>query len=146
MSLNTSQVNYINIGLMIGSCLAAFQFPFELFLISYAVLGPLHYLTEISWLHERKYFTSGGGGKTAQRFHQGWLILVGVAMIMLIAGFIAVEGAGTRVSPKWEITSFYLVFFVALLVTEIKTRSARMITLAAALLLLALFAPSRFYI
>jgi hypothetical protein len=25
-------------------------------LFAYAVLGPLHYLTEISWLHERKYF------------------------------------------------------------------------------------------
>jgi hypothetical protein len=37
----------------------AFILPFELFLFVYAVLGPLHYLTEISWLHDRNYFTKG---------------------------------------------------------------------------------------
>lgn len=31
--------------------------PFELFLFSYAIFGPLHYLTEISWLHDKQYFT-----------------------------------------------------------------------------------------
>ena len=44
---------------MIGSALLAFVLPFELLLFSYAVLGPLHYLTEISWLHDRGYFTTG---------------------------------------------------------------------------------------
>jgi hypothetical protein len=38
--------------------MAAFALPFELFLFSYAVLGPLHYLTEITWLHQRRYFTT----------------------------------------------------------------------------------------
>lgn len=54
-----TQVNYMNIGLMILSCIIAFFLPFELFLFSYAVLGPLHYLTEISWLHKRNYFSPG---------------------------------------------------------------------------------------
>ena len=44
---------------MVISCAVAFFIPFELFLLAYAVLGPLHYLTEISWLHERKYFSKG---------------------------------------------------------------------------------------
>jgi hypothetical protein len=44
---------------MLIACLVAFYVPFELFLFSYAVLGPAHYLTEISWLHERKYFSKG---------------------------------------------------------------------------------------
>ncbi len=35
----------------------AYVIPFELVLISYAFLGPAHYLTEISWLHDRSYFT-----------------------------------------------------------------------------------------
>jgi hypothetical protein len=39
--------------------MAAFIMPFEVFLFAYAFLGPLHYLTEISWLHDRKYFTRG---------------------------------------------------------------------------------------
>lgn len=57
--MTTNQVNYLNIGLMIVSCAIAFVIPFELFLFSYAILGPLHYLTEISWLHKRQCFSPG---------------------------------------------------------------------------------------
>lgn len=53
-ALNLDQVNII---LMLLSCAVAFTIPFELVLISYAFLGPAHYLTEISWLHDRNYFT-----------------------------------------------------------------------------------------
>lgn len=57
--MNTDRINYINIGLIILSCVVAFFLPFELFLFSYGVLGPLHYLTEIGWLHKKNYFTKG---------------------------------------------------------------------------------------
>src|ERR1041385_8817101 len=57
--MNTNSINYINIGLMVVSCIVAFFIPFELFLFSYGVLGPLHYLTEIGWLHKKNYFTKG---------------------------------------------------------------------------------------
>lgn len=57
--MNTKTIDIANIVLMIVSAAAAFILPFELFLFSYAVLGPLHYLTEITWLHQRDYFTNG---------------------------------------------------------------------------------------
>lgn len=57
--MTANKINYINIGLMLVSCVAAFFIPFELFLFSYGVLGPLHYLTEIGWLHKKNYFTKG---------------------------------------------------------------------------------------
>jgi hypothetical protein len=53
------RVNVVNIGLMLFSCAVALAIPFELFLFSYAVLGPAHYLTEISWLEKRGFFTRG---------------------------------------------------------------------------------------
>jgi hypothetical protein len=53
---SASGINYLNIGLMILSLIAAYILPFEVFLFSYAVLGPLHYLTEISWLEKKNYF------------------------------------------------------------------------------------------
>ena len=43
---------------MLVSAVLAFLVPFELFLFSYAFLGPLHYLTEITWLKKRDYFTN----------------------------------------------------------------------------------------
>jgi hypothetical protein len=57
--MNTSRIDIANMVLMFFACAAAFVLPFEVFLFSYAVLGPLHYLTEISWLHKRNYFALG---------------------------------------------------------------------------------------
>jgi len=54
-----AQIDLLNIGLMLGTAALAARMPFELFLFAYAALGPLHYLTEISWLHDRGYFTTG---------------------------------------------------------------------------------------
>ncbi|MCW3122855.1 MAG: hypothetical protein JWQ38_2347 [Flavipsychrobacter sp.] len=73
--MNTNQLNYLNIGLMILSCVIAFIMPFELFLFSYAVLGPLHYLTEISWLHKRQYFSPG---------KRDFLLLGGFALVITL--------------------------------------------------------------
>ena len=89
MALSTSQVNYLNIALMLGSAALAFAIPFELFLFSYALLGPLHYLTEISWLHKRNYFTLQ---------HRDWRMLFVLAIGILIFSFgpqamIALAGA-----------------------------------------------------
>lgn len=52
-------VNRVNIWLMLASAALACMLPFEVFLASYAILGPLHYLTQISWLRDRGWFTTG---------------------------------------------------------------------------------------
>lgn len=173
--LAIDRINYLNIGLMIGACVAAYLFPFELFLFSYAVLGPLHYLTEISWLHERNYFTEsqkGGAGmrgpkrgtpapvhdppvkqtkkrgetKVAKRPNRAWLILVVVTMTLLILGFVNAEILHAPINPKWEITMFYLVLVTALFVTEMRNRTTKVVVFILALASLALFSASRYYI
>ncbi len=73
--MNTKTIDLANISLMLISCVAAFVVPFELFLFSYAVLGPLHYLTEITWLHKRDYFTNGKSDYL-------WLILLCVFLFL----------------------------------------------------------------
>lgn len=55
-STSSRGINNINSALILISLIAAYILPFEVFLFSYAVLGPLHYLTEISWLDKKKYF------------------------------------------------------------------------------------------
>lgn len=59
MNINTlsiDKLNYLNVGLMIFSVFAAYFYPFELFLIVFIFLGPLHYLTEISWLEKKDFY------------------------------------------------------------------------------------------
>ncbi len=57
--MKSATIHHLNTGLIILSCIIAFFIPFELFLFSYGILGPLHYLTEIGWLHKKNYFTKG---------------------------------------------------------------------------------------
>ena len=71
--LKDDKINYLNIGLMLVTMVLAYYFPFETFLFAYAFLGPLHYLTEISWLHDRQYFTKG-------KYDFIPLLLIGIAL------------------------------------------------------------------
>ena len=120
-TLSSDQVNYLNIGLMLLTTVAALVRPFELFLITYALLGPLHYLTEISWLHDRKYFTRG---------RSDHLVLV------TLAGVIAIIDMGIvpRI-PAWlRVAATYFAFGSALvfvLVSKPRPRWMCLLALAA---------------
>ena len=52
--------NGANLVFIAVSCLSAHLAPYATLLAAYAVLGPAHYLTEIGWLHDRRYFARGG--------------------------------------------------------------------------------------
>ena len=76
--LKEDKINDLNIGLMVLTAIAAYFFPFETFLLAYAYLGPLHYLTEISWLHDRNYFSKG---------KYDFLVLLIVGVLLSYAAF-----------------------------------------------------------
>lgn len=98
-------VDYANIGLMIISCIVAFIIPFELFLFSYAVLGPLHYMTEIGWLHQRKYFATG-------KYDYLFLILMGI--LITYASFVkgnALQGKGEYIIMLSFVAAFAMIVF-----------------------------------
>ncbi len=100
--LTTDQVNYLNVGLMLVAAGLAFWRPFQLFLFVYAVLGPAHYLTEISWLHDRGYFTTG---------KYDHLFLVGVSLLVTLCVFNVIPG-----TPPLSATVLTLLAFGAALV------------------------------
>lgn len=91
--LRDDKINYVNIGLMLITAALAFFMPFETFLLAYAFLGPLHYLTEISWLHDRQYFSKG---------KYDFVILLIIGVLLSIAAF------ANDFGYKWEIIeTFY---------------------------------------
>src|SRR5438046_3016717 len=102
--MQIDRLNWFNAALMIVACVAAVVAPFHVFLLAYAVLGPLHYLTEITWLHDRQYFAPHGGKRHA------WLTLVAITAAVLAYGYISSDLLGHAVSPDVEIGMFYLVF------------------------------------
>jgi hypothetical protein len=76
-------IDRLNIALIVASMLLAIHWPFETLLLAYAVLGPLHYTTEISWLHDRNYFLP--------RRRDAWPLWIGGTA--LIVAVIAVANA-----------------------------------------------------
>ena len=48
--------NNLNALAIILSAIIAYLMPFELFLFAYAFIGPLHYITELNWLKEKRFF------------------------------------------------------------------------------------------
>jgi hypothetical protein len=129
--MNTRQLNLVNIGLMLFSTVVAFLLPFELFLFSYAVLGPLHYLTEISWLHKRNYFIEG-------KYDFLWLILLGLFGTF---GYFQVEGF-----DKWSLIAPFVALFSALAFYLIKNWYLKLIAIFMIIVSAAFFRESTFYI
>jgi hypothetical protein len=95
--MTTDRINYLNIGLMVATAVAAFVWPFEVFLLSYAVLGPLHYLTEISWLHDRNYFLEG---------KRDYLHFVFLCTLVLVVSL-------TQWPPAWKNEIRTLIYYTA---------------------------------
>ena len=52
------KLDTLNLVLILLSFLLACLLLFELFLFGYAVLGPLHYLTETNWIVNKNYFVA----------------------------------------------------------------------------------------
>ena len=138
MRPTTDQVNYLNLGLMIVSCVLAYIIPFELFLFAYAVLGPLHYLTEISWLHDRKYFVEAKRARD-KRARRAWLMLVTVTLAVMLFGFTAEKVLKQNVTPVWEIALFYLVFVTASQLWFSRKRSTGIAIVALTVIILIFF-------
>ncbi len=71
--MNSFKVDILNTGLIIVAFILAYFLPFELFLFSYAVLGPLHYFTEINWIKEKNYFVD----------NKFWIYIIGLFCLVI---------------------------------------------------------------
>lgn len=129
-------VNLVNIGLMLASAAVAFVVPFETFLLAYAVLGPLHYLTQISWLHDRQYF--------AQQ-PRDWVPLLVVSVVVTAFSLLAVGYPSWQPAAAWSPDLMLWCLLWGLLVVVTKDRVLRVagsVVAAAAVLLLHGRSPS----
>ncbi len=124
-ALREDKINYANIGLMVITAVLAYFFPFETFLLAYAYLGPLHYLTEISWLHDRNYFSKG---------KWDFLVLLIVGILLSYAAFAKDFGVSLEVYDyfvKMNLFDKLLVFalFSAVLFALVKNLFVKIIAI-----------------
>ena len=124
------KVDLINIGLILISCIAAFIVPFELFLFAYGVLGPLHYLTEISWLHDKNYYSTN---------KKDVILLVIITLILTIVSLKNVLGLEELNVPGYYINRLiYISFASALFFAFIKNNFLKIVGVVLVILLSAI--------
>lgn len=98
-------------GLMLVSCAVAFVIPFELFLFSYAILGPLHYLTEISWLHDHQYYTKG---------KYDAVVLLVIGFLVTISFFNGINQWEMALPDNFSVYLAFIAFFGSLIFVLVK--------------------------
>ena len=102
----------VHFALMFAALALTYLVPFELLLLAYVILGPAHYATEISWLHDRKYFLPQRG------------IAAGLAIVAVVAALIG--------NAFWFGFVMWAAFVVsALLATAVTAMQSVVLTLAA---------------
>jgi len=111
------QVNLLNIALMFLSAGIAFAVPFEAFLVAYAVLGPLHYLTQISWLYQRGWFT-------AERRDAWWLL--GLTAVIVTINLVVLSWPEQIQLSYWSVDLLFFAFGLAFLLAFTADRALRM--------------------
>ncbi len=114
------RINHVNSGLMLVSAALAYFFPFHTFLLAFVILGPLHYLTQINWMHGKQYFTAG---------RWDFVVLAGLALLDTYARRLGVSG--------WVIAhnTVRIALFSALAMVLIKDTRIRIGGIAVAFLL-----------
>jgi len=128
---SVERIDAAHILLMLVSFALAFILPFELFLFSYAVLGPLHYLTEIGWLHKKGYFT------TSKYDYIFLAVLAG----LITLGFLGLSDSLNSVSNGLV----YLAFLMALAMVVFKDNTLKVICGILILFSTILFSKNTFY-
>ena len=147
--MKPQRVDLLNIGLLLLSLLLAYAIPFRLFLLAYAILGPLHYLTEINWIREKKYFV--------QESFWPWVIVLLAAGVVLpkffyhdylLAGLMKYEWlkAGVETVNYWSNAYLFLALVIAITVMLVKKRLWRFTIIAAGLVLAIWINTAPFYV
>ncbi|HEY3406359.1 MAG TPA: hypothetical protein VGK59_23385 [Ohtaekwangia sp.] len=100
---------------MVISLVVAIIIPFELFLLAYAILGPLHYLTEINWLKQNGFFI--------KKKNQIWALVAltfFISVPIVLAGFSIFPDAANPMKPLFTfLIRFYPTVILICLVVAI---------------------------
>ena len=119
--MTTRSIDGLNIGLMLFSCLLAFLFPFQLFLFSFAVLGPLHYFTEIPWLQGKKFYTTG---------KYDYVLLIALCCTIAVIHYASPDQTlQTEDTVRLLASLVFVTFFGALVMTTLKTTLQKVIAI-----------------
>ncbi len=78
MEKGNSIIGILNLFLIAFSFLISFLYPINTFILAYAILGPLHYLTQLNWLNTKPFF------RNERILKPTFIVLAGLATLFFI--------------------------------------------------------------
>jgi hypothetical protein len=130
------RLRWTDLAALVVSGVAAVIAPLQVFLFSFAILGPLHYLTEIAWLRKKQFYVRDGMVSSRAYVllataavavtlssevlrHDIWFWTVGVMLLVSLSVLVRNIYAILAIATAAIITAFFLktwVFFIAVMV------------------------------
>jgi hypothetical protein len=131
------KIDILNTILIVISLLLAYNLPFELFLFAYAILGPLHYFTEINWVRDKDYFIKD---KFWIYIIIGFSFLISLPSLLRLPIFNTVSSEGVLMYIKEQLANYTnSLFFMALIIAAVhlfvKNKTHKIILLVIGVLL-----------
>ncbi|MGB4101651.1 MAG: hypothetical protein WBK91_07085 [Alphaproteobacteria bacterium] len=111
--------DFLHVALIGAIAAVAHYFPYHLLMFSYAVLGPIHYFTQMTWLHDRSYFVAGRWFVPLFVLLTLGVLLSGnhaIAGLILMTAFLIAAGAVITEDWRWRAAIVIAGFLVILLV------------------------------
>lgn len=111
--------------------------PFQLFLLAYAILGPLHYFTEINWIRDKNYFVPN---KRWIYVISGFALLLALPIILKLPLFSFLQENTTfnkiqLEGPMYLNILFFVGISIAISLVSFKTKKEQYITIGVGLIL-----------
>jgi hypothetical protein len=117
--MRPAQINWLNSAIIVAVYALSLRFPYQLLFFSYAFLGPAHYLTQISWMHDRNYFVQGKLLLPAFTLLTLCAVVIGegAAVLSLIAALLAAIFfvARDNTATPWLLLGCLAIGFIAIL-------------------------------
>ena len=144
---NIFLVDSFNILLILLSFVIAWFFPVRLFLYAYALLGPLHYLTQINWTAKKGYFVD----------EKSWIwIVLGITLLITVPKYLiqpfflpflsSSEVTTTQWLLKWSNSFIFLAICLSFIFLYFKNRVSQLIAMLLAVFIAIIINATPIYI
>ena len=145
--MDNIHIDKLNTVLIVLSLTLAYFLPFELFLFAYAVLGPLHYFTEINWIRDQKFFVKD----------RQWIVIISCFAFLITIPFVLKLPFFTDLgdqsffravkdnSGRFLNSLFFLVLIMAIALTVVKSKRNRLLIIGLGIVMTFLLHQFPFY-
>jgi hypothetical protein len=99
--LGAARLDWVNIGLIVACAALARAWPYHVLMAAFCLLGPAHYLTQMSWMADKGHFLSTDGNRRKWFVGSSWAIGIAVGLLAALGADAIEEVAAVGMASAW---------------------------------------------